>query len=273
MHQRLFQYYKVQCRYDLPGGIWLERSDIWMFWERLSQTPPAGQSDISIQGANTVTLGKQYTFVCLAACIPSCDFTWLYMGKTFQGNQVQLPIMHQGLKPKFASHIEITVSDYSQTELLTCEATNTVSHVAITATINLTVIGELVTSLQRHFQMKAQPRNMGYSSHHVWLTFLFEYSLRTDPFSVHPTSQAPPVAGNSFSLECVGSQNPASIIWLGNKQPVAASERVHFSPGNVTMTFSPLLQTDDGSYLCAVAEGGAPIQSVPYKLTVNCEYT
>lgn len=51
-----------------------------------------------------------------------------------------------------------------------------------------------------------------------------------------------------------------------------ASERVHFSPGNVTMTFSPILQTDDGLYQCVVTEGQTPIQSIGYKMQVNCEY-
>lgn len=87
-------------------------------------------------------MGQQYTFICLAECIPSCSFTWTYMGNTYDGDQVQLPIMHQGQKPKFASHMEIVFSDYSKAELLTCEATNTISHVTISAATNLTVIGE-----------------------------------------------------------------------------------------------------------------------------------
>ncbi|XP_022625950.1 carcinoembryonic antigen-related cell adhesion molecule 20-like, partial [Seriola dumerili] len=35
------------------------------------------------------------------------------------------------------------------------------------------------------------------------------------------------------------------------------------------MSFSPLLQTDDGLYQCVVAEGELPIQSVSYKMQVN----
>lgn len=242
-------------------------------------TPSLGQSDISIDGENTVTMGKLYTFICFAECIPSCSFTWTYMGKTFQGDQIQLPVMHQGQKPKFASHMEITISDYSKTELLTCEATNTVSHATITATTNLTVIGESVILLPPF------PNENNCMWHWILIrhktliiscltcSFFYIHSLYTDPFSVSPTSQALPVAGKSFSLECVGSQNPVSITWLKNKEPVAASERVQFTPDNITVTFSPLLQTDDGLYLCVVAEGGPPIQSVPYELKVICEYT
>lgn len=88
-----------------------------------------------------------------------------------------------------------------------------------------------------------------------------------------PASQAQPVSGKSFSLQCVGSQNPASITWLKDEGPMPASERVHFSPGNVTMTFSPVLQADDGLYQCVVTEGQTPIQSIGYKMQVNCEYS
>lgn len=70
---------------------------------------------------------------------------WTYMGETLQGDEIQLPIMHQGQTLKFASHLEITVSGHLERETLTCVATNTLSGVSISATTNLTVIGESVT--------------------------------------------------------------------------------------------------------------------------------
>lgn len=113
------------------------------------------------------------------------------------------------------------------------------------------------------------------------------YPLFTDPFSVQPSSPAPPVAGEPFSLRCVGTQDPASITWLKNSQQILASERVHFSSDNATVMFSPVLQADGGLYQCLVVaggnqtlyydsleivEGGAPILSVGYVMQVNCEY-
>ncbi|KAF1372512.1 hypothetical protein PFLUV_G00266250 [Perca fluviatilis] len=203
----------------------------YLFISTTVSLPVASTSDISIIGDSTVTMGKQYVFICQATCVPSCNFAWQYMGKTLYGDQIQIPILHQGEKTKFASHLQITFSDYSKIEPLTCEATNVLTDTTITSTIDLTVI---------------------------------------DPISVSPSSQTPlPVAGKSFSLQCVGSQNPGSITWLKNKQPMAASERVLFSPDNTTVTFSPLLQTDEGLYYCVVAEGGEPIQSVGYKMQVD----
>ena len=88
-------------------------------------SPSVGLSDIVITGDSAVAMGKQYAYTCDATCTPSCVFTWKFMGKTFEGEQ-----------------LEITISDYFKTEPLTCEATNTEFNATITATKNLTVIGE-----------------------------------------------------------------------------------------------------------------------------------
>lgn len=93
-----------------------------------------------------------------------------------------------------------------------------------------------------------------------------------DPISVQPVSQDKPLAHQPFSLQCVGSQNPASILWLKNGLPIAVSGRVSLSPNNITMSFSPLLQSDGGLYQCIVSQGGAPIKGFGYQLNVNCEY-
>lgn len=78
-----------------------------------------------------MAIGSEYTYRCSAVCAPSCDFTWRFMGKTFEGDR-----------------LDLTISDYSKIEPLTCEAKNTLSNTTITATINLTVTGESTTLLQ-----------------------------------------------------------------------------------------------------------------------------
>lgn len=105
--------------------------------------------------------------------------------------------------------------------------------------------------------------------------------------SVRPSSGVVPIAGKPFSLQCHGPEDAASITWLKNKQPLSADAgRVRFSPDNSSVTFSPLLRTDGGTYQCSVleagnvtqrndsqleVEAGAPILSVGYTLQVNCE--
>lgn len=105
---------------------------------------------------------------------------------------------------------------------------------------------------------------------------------------MRPTTQALPIAGKPFSLQCVGPESPASITWFKNKRQMLTFERVVLSSDNTTMTFSPLLQGDGGVYQCLVledgnrtlyyntlvaVEDGTPILSVGYLMQVNCEYT
>lgn len=80
-------------------------------------------------------------YLCSATCIPSCEFTWKYTGKTSRGVLVQRPILDEQNNAKYPSQLEMTFSDYSKIEPLTHEATNSVSHATITTTENLTVIG------------------------------------------------------------------------------------------------------------------------------------
>lgn len=96
---------------------------------------------------------------------------------------------------------------------------------------------------------------------------------------MRPAAQALPIAGEPFSLQCVGSQDAASITWLKNKRHILASERVYFSADNTTVIFRPLFRADGGVYQCLVVESGnstlyeagTPILSVGYLMQVNCE--
>ncbi|XP_029617176.1 hemicentin-1 [Salmo trutta] len=189
-----------------------------------------GPEAISITGSSSVTVGDTYNFVCLVDCTPSCTFTWTFNGKIFNGDEIQLPIFHKGDKPVVGSKLVVTVDEYRHNEALTCEAKNVASGVTAVSTKILTV---------------------------------------TDPISVQPVSQNKPLAHQPFSLQCVGSQNPSSILWLKNGLPIAVSGRVSLSPNNITMSFSPLLQSDGGLYQCIVSQGGAPIKGVGYQLNVN----
>jgi len=88
-------------------------------------------------------MGLRYTFVCSAQCNPRCDYTWAYMGRTYLGDETQIPIVFQGQRTQFVSHLEVTISsNYSRTETLTCVATNSLSGAAVNATKYLAVLGE-----------------------------------------------------------------------------------------------------------------------------------
>ena len=80
------------------------------------------------------------------------------------------------------------------------------------------------------------------------------------------------MAGQTYSLQCVGTQNPASIAWLQNGLPLPVSDRLVLSQDNTLLTFSPLMESDTGTYKCVVNVEIGAIKSLGYRIQVNCEY-
>lgn len=91
-----------------------------------------------------MTTGQQGTFLCFATCTPSCDFSWRFRNHTYIGDEVLLPILQQGDKPQYARKLVMTVDDYSNTYPLVCQVRNDASQAVISATKELTLIGECV---------------------------------------------------------------------------------------------------------------------------------
>ncbi|CAL8323636.1 unnamed protein product [Lota lota] len=184
----------------------------------------------SPSGLWTVTAGQTFLFTCFVECTPSCTYTWTFEGKTYDNDQIHIPVFHKGEKPMIQVEQEISVAQAHRTEPLTCQAQNTVSGATISATQVLTII---------------------------------------NPYSVRPATQGVPMAGKPFSLQCIGSQNPASITWLKNSLPLPVSERLVLSQDNTLLTFSPLMDSDTGTYQCVVNEEIGSIKSIGYEMQVN----
>ncbi|XP_076008642.1 kin of IRRE-like protein 2 [Genypterus blacodes] len=190
--------------------------------------PVATLSDVYITGPDTVTMGQKTTFICFATCTPKCDYTWTFRGHTYIGDLVELRKRKVG-KPQYCSKLVMTFDEYSNTVPLVCQVKNVKSQAVLSATKELTLI---------------------------------------DPISVRPISEARPVSGKPFSLRCVGAKNPGGITWQMNGRAITTSENVHLSSDGLTLAFSRLQQAHSGLYQCLVSEGGDPILSVGYNLTV-----
>eukprot|EP00064_Thunnus_orientalis_P012022 superscaffoldBa00001797_g12055 len=227
------------------------------------QVPTQILTCTAVNPATKKSVTVQKTLRVTADCHPSCSYSWTVMleDETFdtaQGNTI------------FVTPPVSTVVS----ENLICEAENTVSHLFISTTLSLWEEDE--QKFASRLQMaasdysKIEPLTCEATNTLNQASITATQNLTViDPISVRPTSL--PVAGEPLSLQCLGSQNPTSITWLKNKHPMPAYERVRFSADNITMTFSPLLQADDGLYQCVVAEGAAAILSVGYKMQVNSE--
>ena len=94
---------------------------------------------VSSSGGWSVTAGQTFGFICFVECTPSCTYTWTFEGKTYENDQVHIPVFHKGEKPVIKEEQKITVTQAHRTEPLTCQAKNTVSGATITATQILTI--------------------------------------------------------------------------------------------------------------------------------------
>ena len=83
----------------------------------------------------------------------------------------------------------------------------------------------------------------------------------------------PPIQYQLFTLGCEMSGLANSIQWLRDGRPLSADNRTVFSADNSSVTFTPVLRADDGSYQCeaynAVSNGTSP----GHQLLVNCEFS
>ena len=94
---------------------------------------------VSPSGQWSVTVGQTFLFTCFVECTPSCTYMWTFEGKTYENDQVHVPVFHKGEKPMIKEQQEITVTQDHRTEPLTCQAKNTVSGATISVTQILTI--------------------------------------------------------------------------------------------------------------------------------------
>ena len=113
--------------------------------------PALGLLDIYItspSGHWSVTAGQTFVFTCFVECTPSCTYTWTFEGKTYENDQVHIPVFHKGEKPMIKEEQKITVTQTHRTEPLTCQAKNTVSGATISTTQILTIYSKSLKSTQ-----------------------------------------------------------------------------------------------------------------------------
>lgn len=83
---------------------------------------------------------------------------------------------------------------------------------------------------------------------------------------------AQPVENKTFSLTCDTAGYVESIYWMVDHSPIHASSRFNFSMDNATLTFDPVLLSDDGYYQCKASNPFSTLTSENFTLQVICEY-
>ncbi|KAK6469883.1 carcinoembryonic antigen-related cell adhesion molecule 20-like, partial [Huso huso] len=84
-------------------------------------------------------------------------------------------------------------------------------------------------------------------------------------------SLAQPIANQALKLTCevLGSQTVSSRLWMKDSQPLSTSDRITLSVDNSTVSFNPVLQSDNGEYQCKASNPVSEVTSAGYRLEVN----
>ncbi|XP_041082208.1 carcinoembryonic antigen-related cell adhesion molecule 5-like [Polyodon spathula] len=82
-------------------------------------------------------------------------------------------------------------------------------------------------------------------------------------------NQAQPIENKAFSLSCDVSGTADSMRWLKDGQPLSTNERITLSGENSTVSFNPVLQSDNGTYQCVASDLISVMVSLGYTLVVN----
>ncbi|MGH0121334.1 UNVERIFIED_CONTAM: hypothetical protein FKN15_072797 [Acipenser sinensis] len=83
-------------------------------------------------------------------------------------------------------------------------------------------------------------------------------------------SPAQPTANQTLNLTCqvLGSQTVSSRLWLKDGQPLSTSDRITLSVDSSTVSFNPVLQSDNGEYQCKATNPVNEMTSAGYRLEV-----
>ncbi|XP_031432054.1 carcinoembryonic antigen-related cell adhesion molecule 5-like [Clupea harengus] len=79
----------------------------------------------------------------------------------------------------------------------------------------------------------------------------------------------PPILNWTFTLSCNVTGPVDSVHWMMNGSYLHSDERRSLSEGNMTLTFSPVRHSDDGSYQCSAFNAVSNRTSSGFSLRVN----
>ncbi|KAG2458654.1 CEA20 protein, partial [Polypterus senegalus] len=78
-----------------------------------------------------------------------------------------------------------------------------------------------------------------------------------------------PIENKNFSLTCDASGQVDSIHWVKNDQPVSPFGHITLSADSKTLSFNPVLRSDNGGYKCTASNPVSKMSSEVYTLTVS----
>ncbi len=82
-----------------------------------------------------------------------------------------------------------------------------------------------------------------------------------------------PIENHNFTLTCKTAGDVESITWMYGWSPLYPDNTTNFSMDNATLTFDPVMKSDNGSYRCVASNPLSSLTSESFVLDVFCEYS
>lgn len=82
-----------------------------------------------------------------------------------------------------------------------------------------------------------------------------------------------PILNYTFTLTCETAGSVESIIWMYDWSPLYADDTKSLSMDNATLTFDPVMHSDNGQYQCLASNPLSNVTSDIFMLDVFCEYS
>lgn len=81
-----------------------------------------------------------------------------------------------------------------------------------------------------------------------------------------------PILNHTLTLVCVTTGSVESIIWMYGPFPLYVDKTKILSKNNASLTFSPVMHSDKGTYWCKASNKFSSNSSDFFTLDVFCEY-
>lgn len=106
---------------------------------------------------------------------------------------------------------------------------------------------------------------------HVWVFFFMHYSTAPVTRTSVQIAGGQQILNHTFTLTCETMGSVKSLIWMYNWSPLVVDSTKSLSMDNTTLTFSPIVQTDNGNYQC-VASNPLSNNTGGFTLKYFCEF-
>lgn len=117
-----------------------------------------------------------------------------------------------------------------------------------------------------------------YCSYHYFLIYIYEWGFFFIHYSTAPVTRTSvqiaggqPILNHTFTLICETTGSVKSLIWMYNWSPLVEDSTKFLCMDNTTLTFSPIVLTDNGNYQC-VASNPLSNNTGGFTLEYYCEF-